>query len=185
VSALAGAGLIEHVTLLGKQPEPEDERAWQQFAIAMKGKVSWRKQFDLSAADVSRELAEHDCGLLANEADILTKSGVFAALAAHGVIPVVAGGGTRGPSPAFDRAVLINDESGESTTAVLEALANPAACRERREQLLAFVRARLAWPRITESWNAMLGENGVPLAARQNSGTHSLRRDEREAMTHP
>ena len=87
--ALAQVGLVDSVTLLGKRHEPANERAWQSIARKIGPNVNWRRCFDLSSDEISRELSGQHLGLLANEPDVLTKSGVFAALAEHGVIPVV------------------------------------------------------------------------------------------------
>jgi hypothetical protein len=165
--ALGEAEMIEHVTLLGKHPEPEDERAWQRFADVAGARVAWRKQFDFVSADVSRELAAHDFGLLANEPDILTKSGVFAALATHGVIPLVAGARHCSLPRLFHDAALVNEDTPESVMTVSNALRDDIALSEMRERLLALASTELAWPRITRTWKNVLEHFVEPGSALQ------------------
>ena len=157
---LGTAGMVEHVTLLGKHPEPDDERTWQRFADRAGDSIAWRKQFDLASAAVSHELREHDFGLLANEPDILTKSGVFAALAAHGVIPIVADSNHCSLPRLFHDAALVNADMGASAAAVLNALRDTLGLNEMRDRLLALSANELAWPRIAHTWKNVL-EHGV------------------------
>src|SRR6185436_5560523 len=127
------------------------DAAEQRYVDAI-GQTTWRRQFDASAADLSRELAGNDFGLLANEPDILTKSGVFAALATHGVNPIVSTAGTALPEFA-DQAALSNDEAPNSFAAILNTLRDAAKLRFTRERLLSIATEHLAWPRITQRWH--------------------------------
>jgi hypothetical protein len=154
--ALGEAGMIEHVTLLGKHPESEDERTWQRFAEAAGKNISWRKRFDVSSADLSVELAEHDFGFLANEPDILTKSGVFAALATHGVIPIVAGGRNRSLPRILADAAVVNPDTKQTVPKLLDVIRDSNGLRQTRERLLARATRELAWPRITQTWKNVL-----------------------------
>lgn len=153
--ALQRAGLIEHITLMGKGPEAHDERTWQRFAKRIGDGVKWRKRFDLTTAEISRELARHDVGLLANAPDVLTKSGVFAAFATHGVVPMISVSGDAPVTPALRGALLVNDE--RSTVArIVQLLRDGANWRERREKLLKVAGNELAWPGIAQAWSGVL-----------------------------
>ena len=154
--ALAATGMVEHVTLLGKRPQPADERTWERFANGMGGNVSWRKRFDLASDEVSQQLGEHDFGLLANEPDILTKSGVFAALATHGVIPIVADSRHGALPRLFHDAALVNADTRDSIATILSALRDGISLTEMRERLLALADSELAWPLITQTWKNVL-----------------------------
>ena len=158
LAALAQAGMLAEVTLLGKHPGPDDEAAWQRFARALPGNIHWRKRFDLAGGDISHELAGHDFGLLANEPDILTKSGVFAALAAHGVLPFVAAREKQTIPTTFADAVLISHETDSSLAGTVKFLQSTAAVRSAQEKLVALAESQLAWPRITQSWSHVLGD---------------------------
>jgi hypothetical protein len=153
--AMQERGLIESITLLGKSNEPEEERDWQRFASRI-GITASKKKFDLPGEDISRELATHDFGLLANEPDILTKSGVFAALANHGVIPILAASAPAA-LPAFTtEAVLVNDGSPTTIATLLETIRDSIRLQRTREQLIKAAAEHLAWPRITRRWQEVL-----------------------------
>jgi hypothetical protein len=155
LQAMQERGLIEHITLLGRRHEGEDEHAWKTYAGRI-GEVTWRSRFDLSAAEISEELAAHDLGLLANEPDILTKSGVFAALAAHGVVPIVAGP-THAALPVFAaESVILNDDTPAATAALLKTLRDRNRVQHTRDQLLAATAPHLAWARVTARWHELL-----------------------------
>ena len=154
--ALGREGMIEHVTLLGKQPGPEDERTWKRYADLAGKDICWRQRFDLSGNDVSHELATHDFGLLANEPDVLTKSGVFAALATHGVVPIVAKACHAALPRLFHNAALINEDTPDSTAAVLGTLRDTRGLSEMRERLQGLANGELAWSRIAQTWKNVL-----------------------------
>jgi hypothetical protein len=153
--AMQERGLLECFTLLGKSNEPEEEREWQRFASRI-GITTSEQKFDLPGENVSRELATHDFGLLANEPDILTKSGVFAALANHGVIPILAASAPAA-LPAFTtEAVLVNDENPTTIATLLETIRDPIRLQRTREQLVKAAAEHLAWPRISRRWQEVL-----------------------------
>jgi hypothetical protein len=155
LKALRERGLIHSITLLGKSGETSDERDWQRLADRI-GNVTWRRRFDLTQGEISRELAEQDLGLLANEPDILTKSGVFAALATHGVVPILAAS-SHAALPSFTaNAVLLNDETAGCIASLLAALRDPIRLQRTREQLVKTTAEHLAWPRITQRWHEVL-----------------------------
>lgn len=164
--AMSEAGLMESITLLGKSNEPEDDRAWQSFADKIGGSVPWLKRFDLTNEEISRELVAHDLGLLANEPDVLTKSGVFAALATHGVIPILSAA-SPASLPAFTLdAVFSNDDTGKNIEALLAAMRDSPRLERMREQLLKTTADRLAWPRITECWHEVVHRLSSPRPSR-------------------
>jgi hypothetical protein len=154
--AMTEAGMIESITLLGKSNEPDDELLWQRFVNRIGGAAPWRKRFDLSAEEISRELVMHEFGLLANESDVLTKSGVFAALTMHGVIPILSAS-PRAALPSFTlEAVFANDNSATTITTLLDAMRDSHRLQQTREQLIETVADHLAWPRITQRWSEVL-----------------------------
>jgi hypothetical protein len=153
--AMHERGLIESITLLGKSNDAEDERPWQRIADRI-GNVPWRKSFDLTGEEISHELAGHDLGLLANEPDVLTKSGVFAALAMHGVVPILSAS-SHAALPAFTtNAVLVNDDTPASSATLLEIIRDPIRLQQTREHLVKTTAEHLAWPRITLRWHEIL-----------------------------
>ena len=169
--ALHQADLIEHVTLAGQEPLPEDERMWRHLAARIGSNVEWRTRFNLLAEDISAELVQHDVGLLANEPDVLTKSGVFAALAAHGVVPIVSTP-AREPLPErFRPSVLANDDD-RNIEQLVQLLREPSALNQRREHVRALAARELGWPGIARSWSEVLRVN-VPAAALQTAEEHA------------
>jgi hypothetical protein len=161
---LSRAGLLEHITLLGKRPELDDERAWQRWADRIGSGANWRKGFNLSNAEISSELTQHDIGLLANEPDILTKSGVFAALATHGVLPIISTPRGEVLPECVQEAALANDDA-EAIPSLVQSLRDTEWIKSRRERLLAFAARELHWPGIARSWSEVLPRtDGEPLA---------------------
>ena len=150
------AGALESVTLLGKREEPAEARERDRLTRAIGTGLRWNTLFDLSGSEVSQHLAGQDFGLLANEPDIVTKSGVFAALAEHGVIPIVSAREGQSLSTLLAPAVVANNEQPDGIEAMLKLLRDTARLRQTRERLRALAAGELAWPHITESWNAVL-----------------------------
>jgi hypothetical protein len=185
--ALREAGAIQLITLVGKRHEAADEREWSRLKSKIGGTVHWKTRFDLSTDEISRELASHDFGLLANEPDILTKSGVFAALASHGTIPIVAAPSQADLPEPWCEAAIANDD-GEAIPQVRSMLSDKARLRQMHESLLEFSAHELAWNRITEKWNEMLFPSSAPdesrLLAVQHAGNSatSLRETRRTVI---
>ncbi|HEY0549627.1 MAG TPA: hypothetical protein VGF13_08500, partial [Verrucomicrobiae bacterium] len=117
-------GALECITLLGKRGADEDTRAEESFIQRIGRGVKWHRRLDLSAKELSHELHQHDLGILANEPDILTKSGVFAALANHGVVPIVAAQNIAALPQFIQQAVLANDD-GERISRIERAINEP------------------------------------------------------------
>jgi hypothetical protein len=153
--SLHTVGALESVTLLGRREEPADVRERERILDEIAPDLKCNMAFDLSSAEVSRHLAKHHVGLLANEPDIITKSGVFAALAEHGVIPVVSAREDQKLSAALSRAVIANTERTKSVEATLSLLRDPVRLQQMRTRLLAFAANELAWPRMTASWSTL------------------------------
>lgn len=152
--ALDQAGVLESLTLLGKGETQAELRERKNLLSEMGSSI--KTVFDLSSAEVSENLAEQDFGLLANEPDIVTKSGVFAALAEHGVIPIVSAPENQRLSTLLNGAVVSNNDRAANIEAMLALLRDAARQECMREQLRALAANELAWPRITESWSAAL-----------------------------
>jgi hypothetical protein len=148
-------GAVECITLLGKHGEAQDTRTEDSFLQRIGPGVNWHRRFDLSAKELSHELHQHDLGILANEPNTLTKSGVFAALANHGVVPIVAAQNIAALPPFIQPAVLANDD-GERIPQIERALGEPRRLEALRENLLAIANRELSWPRIAQSWNEVL-----------------------------
>jgi glycosyltransferase involved in cell wall biosynthesis len=166
-------GALECITLLGKQGETEDAQAEDSFIQRIGSGVNWRRRFDLSAGELSDELHQHDLGIVANEPDILTKSGVFAALAHHGVAPIVASRAGVVLPELFQRAVLVNDD-GELIPGIALALRETGRLERLRENLLALASGELSWPRIAQSWSEVLRDNVAGTSLRVPAGGVAL-----------
>ena len=158
--ALNNAGLVEWITLLGKQGDLQDARAEESFARRIGNDVIWRRRFDLTAREISHELVQHDLGLVANEPDILTKSGVFAALANHSVVPVISSRGSMALPKLLQNAVLPNDD-GKSIPKISQAICSRATLETLREHLRATATGELSWPRIAQRWLDVLGNEST------------------------
>ena len=153
---LNNAGLLECVTLLGKKSEAEDTRAEESFVQRIGAGVNWRRRFDLPAEEISHELVQHDLGLVANEPDILTKSGVFAALANHGVVPVISSTSDVALPKWMQHAVLANDDD-RSIPRISQTVRSTETLETLRKRLLVTAAEKLSWPRIAQSWLEVLG----------------------------
>jgi hypothetical protein len=158
-------GALECITLLGKRGVDADTRAEDSFIQRIGSGVNWHRRFDLSAKELSHELHQHDLGILANEPDILTKSGVFAALANHGVVPIVAARNVAALPQFIQPAVLANDD-GERIPQIERAISEPGRLEALRESVLAIESRELSWPRIAQSWNEVLQSKGLIAAPR-------------------
>lgn len=161
--ALHRAGLVEHVTLVGKRPTAQEDREWRHLAEQVGSDLRWRTRFDLLVEEISRELAAHDIGLLANEPDILTKSGVFAALAAHGVVPIVSTP-SRQQLPERWRSSLLANDDNQEIEKLLHLLRGTEALRQRREGLRAIASRELGWSGVATSWAELIGLNRPAVA---------------------
>ena len=156
--ALHRAGLIEHITLIGKRPAAQDDKDWRHLAEQIGPDLRWRTRFDLLVEEISSEMAGHDLGLLANEPDILTKSGVFAALAAHGVVPVISTP-ARQLLPERWRSSLLANDDNEDIEKLVHLLRGAEALRQRRESLRAIASRELGWSGVAQSWSDLLQLN--------------------------
>lgn len=178
--ALHQNGQIEQIMLVGKRPNTEEEQDWAAFAQRIGEGITWRKRFDLATSEISSELAQHEIGLLANEPDILTKSGVFAALATHGVVPVVSTPANESLPDRFRDAVVANDDSA-LIPHLSEWLRNAAMLRSRREQLLSYAAHELGWPGIAQSWARVLaqasGSRANPASAISSKSVRTIATD--------
>lgn len=152
---LVQSGAIERITLIGQPSSEADERELDTVLRRIGGGVEWERRFALTPDEIASALASHQCGLLANEPDILTKSGVFAAFATNGVVPVVSTPrGERLPA-SLEKAVLRNDEKQLIATTAAE-LVDPRQLQARAEALLTFARNELDWSRIGLQWLEIL-----------------------------
>jgi glycosyltransferase involved in cell wall biosynthesis len=144
--ALVSAGLVDSMLLIGKSdhsPRYLQRLAEQQRQI---GGV-WRSFFDLPPMQVAETLADCDVGLVANEPDTLTKSGVFAALSTNGVVAIVASSGNAPVPGPFNDCVLLNDEQA-GVDAIVAELRGTNRMTARRRATLRAARAELSWDRV-------------------------------------
>ena len=148
-------GVLDCITLLGKHGEAEDARAEDSFIQRIGPGVNWRRRFDLSSEEISLELLQHDFGVVANEPDILTKSGVFAALASHGVVPIVATPPGAVLPDLLRHAVLANDDD-KLLPGTAQSLREAERMEPLCENLLVLASRELSWPRIAQSWTEVL-----------------------------
>ncbi len=149
------AASIESITLLGKSPDAADAGAFENWKVKIGGGITWRNRFDLSREEISGELVQHHAGLLANVPDILTKSGVFAAFAAHGVVPVIAGQSGDRVRGKMGGAALVNDDRQYISRAV-QCLRDPVRMAAMRDHLLDLAAHELSWPSLGRSWAGLL-----------------------------
>jgi hypothetical protein len=146
LKAMISAELVESILLIGKS----DRSARHAQRVAEHQRQiggQWRLLFDLPPIQVAEALAECDVGLIANEPDTLTKSGVFAALATNGVVAVVADSPHVPVPPPFNDCVLLNDEDAEGG-AILAELRGVNGMTARRRATLRAARAELSWDRV-------------------------------------
>lgn len=159
---LVQEGRVESITLVGQRLDDAAQLVELQALREEIGQPSvWREETNLSAAQISAVLAGQDLGLIANEPDMLTKSGVFAAYTGHGILTVVADQLGR-PLPAIWRdAVLLNADTEASVQALSRSLNNPSEIASRRAQVRVLGESEISWPRIAERWQAHLDTEGL------------------------
>jgi hypothetical protein len=168
-------GLIDGITLLGKHGLTEDARGEESFIRRIGPGVEWRRRFDLSTEEISRELLQQDLGIVANEPDILTKSGVFAALANHGIVPIVAVQRAAALPKFVQHAVLSNDDARLIST-VVPMLRETGQLDTLRAKLVALASQELSWRNIAQCWSEIL----QPFSA-----TPELRHEDRFSPSRP
>jgi hypothetical protein len=153
--ALSDAGAIDFITLLGKPNSAQDERAWRSLKKRIGPKARWNLRFNLPIEQISQELIHHDLGLLPNEPETLTKSGVFAAFATHGIIPVLCHQtGANVPLPL--REIVIARDDTRNVAELRRLHDDPRELVKRREELIAFAARELSWSRITADWSLLI-----------------------------
>ena len=153
--ALVQADMAGSILLLGRSNDSAKQaRRLAEFQRGIGGE--WQAAFDLPPEDVAEKLAQCDIGFVANEPGILTKSGVFAALAANGVVCVVSNREGGSPRVPFRQCVLLNDDDPRHFGPLLSQLRDGAALTQMRESALSVSRTALAWEQIASEWQAHL-----------------------------
>ncbi|WP_155989831.1 hypothetical protein RG903_02600 [Thermithiobacillus tepidarius DSM 3134] len=153
VKALCERGWVESITLLGRRDSnAKTQRQMAQCQAGIGHAGLWREAFDLPADAVSGVLLEQDLGLLGNTADTLTKSGVFAALSAHGVLPLVRSGHASCQAELGQAGLFY--ERGAQVDQVLDALWNERVMQEKRRTLAKLSSSYLSWHGIAAAQHA-------------------------------
>lgn len=164
---LVSAELVDSVLLVGKS---DSSRRHSRMVSKCQRQIGgdWRNVFDLPPAQVAEALSECDIGLVANDTDTLTKSGVFAALSANGVVSIVArrAGGSV-PQP-FNDCVLLNDESAGFPAIVSELRGNDRMIARRRATLRA-ARTTLSWTTVSQAFFLALQTPHIRASSWQSS----------------
>lgn len=159
---LCDEGMVGQIDLLGKSGIPA--RHQETFA-RLKQEIApdplWREIPDLPPAEVCRALASYDLGFISNWNDLLTKSTVFAALAAHHVPSVIAvRRHGRDTGYQFPDAFFVNDDQPAGVERCLEELRAPEIVEAKCRALRQFQEERLDWAQIAERWRAALAGKG-------------------------
>jgi hypothetical protein len=94
--------------------------------------------------------------LLPTNRDALTKSGVFAALTSHGVVPVVSARQGDTLSDPLESVAIANTDDSERVASIVALLSDLATLRSFRDRAMSFAASELAWSRITASWHEFL-----------------------------
>lgn len=146
--------MIEEITILGRAPRVDAVKSQMN---ALQKQIApleiWKTAYDLENAALSQILATHNAGLVKDASIRAGKSGVFAALCAHGVTPICVG-----EIPDFE-------DGGEADKAhpfLLNADKMPALCAELLNSFDTVSRARgevetlattvLSWPHVARAW---------------------------------
>lgn len=150
-------GQLESITLLGKGGLTPK---WAAHLGQLKARIApdsiWKESYDLSSIQVSEGLSEFDLGLVSNWPGILTKSGVFAALSAHGILSVITQDSMRDATPSFPEAFFLNDDSPAGVKACSKEILDPNLVSKKRQTLGKFYREHLSWNNICLQWNNIL-----------------------------
>jgi hypothetical protein len=150
--------LLESITMLGLAPEhpkllseEAELRAW------IGGGAVWRESFGLPTGAISQFLLTQDVGLVANELDILSKSGVYAALTVHGVVTIAKqdAGTNSTPLSGQPYPALLNLDSEPQVLASL--LADPGEIQRMRHDIESAALETLSWHAISSAWSALAG----------------------------
>ena len=155
VQTLHAKNLIESITLLGKSGfGPKHAKRFETLRRKVAPDGLWKEHYDLAPEPLSRLVLEQDLGLVSNWPGILTKSGVFAVLAAHGVPAVIA---KKGPHPSnLPDAFFENDDSPASIATCLSEFHDAALVARKRHTLAQFHDSELRWDRVAGKWYALL-----------------------------
>lgn len=153
---LCAQGWVESITLTGQGQLPERYAGQlRQLQTEIAPPALWQEKYDLEAADLSPILSAQGLGFVGNECELLTKSGSFAALSAHGVLTVatVKNPGLYLAQAGLREAVLLNDRK---LTALLEQLSDPAVIAAKQRSLRQFYEKQLRWQAIVGGWQQQI-----------------------------
>jgi hypothetical protein len=174
LSALVRAGLIESISLIGKSDVSRDYMKQLRELQSAIGRIEWQTQFDLPPAQAAEALAACDIGCIANDAGTLTKSGVFAAFATNAVVCIASHVGGSTLSAPFNECVLLNNDTAESSRAIITELKGSNRMTARRRLTRHIARTELNWTRIAASWNEVIGRVLAAPELRAAPAAHDL-----------
>ena len=163
--AMVEADLVSSILVLGKRSDSAEQT---QRLAGFQRRIGgpWHSFYDLPSDQVARHLAQCDVGFVANDSGILTKSGVFAALAGNGVVCVVAAKNDTPLRAPFRDCVLLNSDDPRHVGSLLAQLQDEATIARLRENALAVSRSVLSWERIATQWQKHLQRDEPPSLAR-------------------
>jgi hypothetical protein len=150
---LCEQGWVESITLAGSSKL--DAKSSKKLA-AHRNYIGhndlWQEAFDLHASEISGLLMSQDLGLVNNKFDVLTKSTVFAALSAHGVLPVICDRKDT-KSGNLGKSIFQYDGSFKSISAFLEEIQNEKEIYQKKRALQKLNQTYLDWKTITLAWS--------------------------------
>ena len=152
LSSLCKRGWVESITLAGTSGlDAKATREMAQHRAYIAHDHLWYEAFDLTATQVSQLLATQDLGLVSNELDILTKSGVFAVLSAHGVLSAICGQ-IDAEQNELNKSVFLYNNDSSLNLKCLDEMQNEQEVYGKKQVLKRLVQISLNWEKITLAW---------------------------------
>lgn len=159
LKALCDRNWVESITLAGtSEIDTKTAKKMAQHRTYIGHAHLWQEAFDLTNNQVSQLLVTQDLGLVSNEPDILTKSGVFAALSAHGVLSAICGQTDRLDND-WDRSVFVY-KSRSKISECLEQMQDQLEVERKKLALRSLIQTQLDWNKIALAWGKHLEQIG-------------------------
>lgn len=151
LKSLCDQGWVESITLAGSSElDAKASKKMAQHRADIGYSHLWHEAFDLTASQVSQLLATQDVGLISNQPDILTKSGVFAALSVHGVLSVICGQTDTNQDDLNKSLFLYNNSN--SNVKLIEEMQNEPKIYDKKSALQNLIQNNLDWQKIAQLW---------------------------------
>lgn len=150
--SLCERGWVERITLAGSSGlDVKATREMAQRRAYIGHAHLWHEAFDLTASQASQLLATQDLGLVSNEPDVLTKSGVFAALSVHGVLSLLRSQIDMEQGD-LDKRVFLYNTNSNLISKCLEKMQNEQEVYQKKQALQTLMQTELNWQTITLAW---------------------------------